>query len=249
MALSARATLGWLWQVVVWLVIVAVVVVLAAAVVVPRIAGATPYTVLTGSMRPTYPEGTLVVVKPVDFDQIGLGDVITYQLESGKATVVTHRVVGTANRFDGEQVLVTQGDANEDPDPERVQEVQVKGELWYSIPYLGHVNNAITGRQRQTAVLVVSALLVGYAAFMFVGAVRDRRRRGRSQATEVEKPAPDAHDLGRPAGPPTTEEAAEAGRHTRHRDLVLAAGAAAGLVATYLLVRHLRSGTKKHPGR
>lgn len=199
MALSVRATLGWLWQVVVWLVIVAVVVVLAAAVLVPRIAGATPYTVLTGSMRPSYPEGTLVVVKPVEFDEIGLGDVITYQLESGRATVVTHRVVGTANRFDGEQVLVTRGDANEDPDPERVREVQVQGELWYSIPYLGHVNNAITGSQRQTAVLVVSALLVGYAAYMFVGALRDRRRR----RTEVILPKDPQID-----GPPGTIEMA-----------------------------------------
>ncbi len=241
MALSVRATLGWLWQVVVWLVIVAVVVVLAAAVLVPRIAGATPYTVLTGSMRPSYPEGTLVVVKPVEFDEIGLGDVITYQLESGRATVVTHRVVGTANRFDGEQVLVTRGDANEDPDPERVREVQVQGELWYSIPYLGYVNNAITGRQRQTAVLVVSALLVGYAAYMFVGALRDRRRRRTEAARAAESPpestTPSAAPAAGPAGPAAAP--APAPPEPPHRLAPVVAGAVllAGIV---LIVRRHR---------
>ncbi|MCX6401332.1 MAG: signal peptidase I [Propionibacteriales bacterium] len=186
MALSVRATLGWFGQVIAWLVILGVVVVLAIAVLVPRIAGATPYTVLTGSMQPKYPPGTLVVVKPVEFDEISVGQVITYQLESGKATVVTHRVVGVVNRFDGTTTLVTQGDANQDPDPVPVEEVQVRGKLWYSVPYLGHANSALNGSQRQWAVLGVSALLIGYAAFMFVGAIRDRRRRKVSPDPEIE---------------------------------------------------------------
>lgn len=179
MALSVRATAGWIGQVLAWLVILGVVVVLAAAVLVPRLAGATPYTVLTGSMEPTYPPGTLVVVKPIDFDEIAIGDVITYQRESGKGDVVTHRVVGSGNRFDGERVLTTQGDANRVADRNPVQEVQVRGKLWYSVPYLGYVNNALSGRQRQWAVWAASAGLIGYAAYMFVGALRDRRRKGR----------------------------------------------------------------------
>ncbi|MEV5002016.1 signal peptidase I [Nocardioides sp. LML1-1-1.1] len=180
MALSVRATAGWIGQVLAWLVILGVVVVLAAAVLVPRLAGATPYTVLTGSMEPKYPPGTLVVVKPVAFDDIAIGDVITYQRESGKDDVVTHRVVGSGNRFDGKRVLTTQGDANQVADRNPVQEVQVRGRLWYSVPYLGYVNTALSGRQRQWAVWAVSAGLVGYAAYMFVGALRDRRRTRRA---------------------------------------------------------------------
>ncbi len=67
--------------------------VIAVAVVVPRLAGARPYVVLTGSMRPGMPPGTLVVVRPVDPRSIGVGDVITYQVASGEPDVVTHRVV------------------------------------------------------------------------------------------------------------------------------------------------------------
>jgi len=191
-----RTTAGWLGQVLAWLVILGVVGVLAVAVAVPRISGATPYTVLTGSMEPSYPPGTLVVVKPVDFDRLGIGDVITYQIESGRPAVATHRVVGEANRFDGSRVLITQGDANDDPDPQPVAEAQVRGELWYSAPYLGRVNTLLTGRQRQIAVWVVAGLLVGYAAYMFVGAVRDGRRSRRgvpARAPVADGPPPAVH--------------------------------------------------------
>ena len=76
-----------------WLFILATLSILAVAVLLPRIGGATPYTVLTSSMEPDLPPGTLVVVKPTPAEQIGVGSVITYQLNSGKSSVVTHRVV------------------------------------------------------------------------------------------------------------------------------------------------------------
>lgn len=230
MPLSVRATFGWLWQVVLWLLILGVVVVLAAAVLVPRIAGATPYTVLTGSMTPTYPPGTLVVVKPVEFDEISIGDVITYQLESGKATVVTHRVVGVANRFDGTTELITRGDANEDPDPLPVQPVQVKGELWYSVPYLGHLNSALTGNQRQWAVVGVSGVLVGYAAFMFVGAIRDRRRHKQAPPVTEVDPLPGV------TTEVTTTQVPSPAPDQQDRRLAVAAGGAVLLLAVLVLI-------------
>ena len=73
--------------------------VLGAAVLVPRLAGATPYTVLTGSMSPAYPPGTMIVTRP--HGSVGLGSVITFQLVSGKPEVVTHRVVAIARHPDG----------------------------------------------------------------------------------------------------------------------------------------------------
>ncbi|MCR1783097.1 signal peptidase I [Nocardioides carbamazepini] len=202
-----RSVISWVTQVVVWLVLLLIAVALAAAVLVPRIAGGTPYTVLTGSMEPDYPPGALVVVKPVAVDRIRIGDVITYQRASGRSTVVTHRVVGVGSRLDGEKAFTTQGDANDAPDPAPVREVQIKGWLWYSVPYLGYVNNALTGRQRQVAVLVVSTGLVGYATFMFVGAVRDRRRGRRVPAVE-EPPA------GTAAGPAPADRARTPELHT-----------------------------------
>ena len=224
-------------QVVLWLVILAAVAAVALAVAIPRVAGGTPYTVLTGSMEPDLPPGTLVVVRPVDPEDIALGDVITFQLESGKPTVATHRVVAVGTRLDGEQVFTTQGDANGTPDRNPVRAVQVQGRLWYSVPYLGHLNSVLTGRQRQSAVLVVAALLVGYAAFMFVAAVRERIRTRRA-------PAPG----GEPAAvvPPWYDATARPPRPDQP-PVALVAGAAVASIAAFAMVRLVRSRTGLRP--
>jgi len=175
--------IGWVGRVAAWLVIFSVAVVLAVAVLVPRLAGATPYTILTGSMRPDLPPGTLVVIKPVGISDVGIGDVITYQLQSGKPTVVTHRVTAVSQSLRGETTFTTQGDANNAPDNKAVKPVQVKGKLWYSVPYLGYVNNAITGKERDTTMIVVVSGLLVYSAFMLTGSLRDRLRKPRKHVS------------------------------------------------------------------
>ena len=180
--------LGWLGQALAWAFVIAVAAVLTVTVAVPRFAGATPYTVLTSSMEPGMPAGSLVVVRPVDPDQLGVGSVVTYQLESGEAAVVTHRVVAIENAINGEQAFITQGDANDAADPEPVRFVQIKGEHWYALPHLGHVNKLLSGSQRQLAVYVVGALLLAYAAFMFTSSIRERGRSRRDER-EVEEQA------------------------------------------------------------
>ena len=169
------STRGWLTHVVSWFVLLAVLLVLAVSVLVPRLGGATPYTILTGSMAPGMPPGTLVVVRPIEPDDIAIGDVVTYQLESGDATVVTHRVVAQSYDLTGQLAFTTQGDANEAPDPEPVRPVQIRGERWYVVPHLGRVVNVLDDNQRQTAVVATVVMLFGYAATMFAGSIRDRR--------------------------------------------------------------------------
>lgn len=175
--MSRGGPLGWFGQVAAWVVILAVSAVLVVAVLVPRLAGAMPYTVLTGSMQPQYPPGTLVVVKPVPTGDIRVGDVVTYQLVSGQPAVVTHRVVAMRTSIDGARTFTMQGDANDVPDEKAVRAVQVRGRLWYAVPYLGYVNEVLTGRQRQLAVYVVAGGLSLYALFMFAGAVRGSSRK------------------------------------------------------------------------
>ncbi len=119
--------------------LVAIVLVALGMIVVPLAIGATPFTVLTGSMEPSMPPGSLVVTRPVDPDTIDIGDVVTYQLRSNEPEVVTHRVVGVGFGTGGERVFVTRGDAN-DVNDEPVRAVQVRGVVAYHLPYLGHLN-------------------------------------------------------------------------------------------------------------
>lgn len=183
---------GWLGQVLAWSCVVAVAAVLTVTVLVPRLAGATPYTVLTGSMSPGLPAGSLVVVRPVAPDAVGVGAVITYQLESGEPAVATHRVVAVETAINGDLAFVTQGDANEVADAEPVRPVQVKGERWYSVPYLGHVNTLLSGNQRQIGVYVIGSMLLAYAAYMFTSSIRERRRRPVEDETSTEAIKEDA---------------------------------------------------------
>lgn len=166
----------WVGQVFTWLVILGVGATLAVALLIPRLAGATPYVIETGSMTPTMPPGTLVVVKSADPSAIGPGDVITFQISSGDPTVVTHRVIQQGVDATGQPRWRTQGDANDSPDQKWVLPVQVKGERWYSIPYLGYATSFVTGQQREVLSIVVVLGLITYAGAMFRGALKDRRR-------------------------------------------------------------------------
>jgi signal peptidase len=175
-----RSLSGFVWRVLVWLVLGIAVVVLAVGVVVPRLAGATPYNIQTGSMRPHYPPGTLVVIKPTEPSKLQVGQVATYQISSGQPEVATHRIVTIESNLGGQQRFIFKGDANNSPDPSPVRPVQIRGRLLYAVPYLGWIDNAMTGHDHQVLVYGLAASLIGYAGFMFVGAVRDKRRSRRT---------------------------------------------------------------------
>jgi len=149
---------------------------LAVAVVVPRLVGATPYVLETGSMRPGMPPGTLVVVRPVAASRITVGSVITYQLRSGEPVVVTHRVVGTVLDVTGHRLFRTQGDANNAPDSAWVRPVQIRGQRWYAVPFVGRVTTLVTARERSWVTAGLVAFLLGYAAVMVGADLRDRGR-------------------------------------------------------------------------
>ncbi|RCK68728.1 signal peptidase I [Desertihabitans brevis] len=170
-----RAASAWLWRVLCWVVLLTLGAVLTVAVVVPRVTGSTTYTVLSSSMEPAHPVGSLIVVRPRPVEAIRLGDVITYQLRSGEPTTVTHRVVAS-RVLDGERAFLTQGDANTRPDAALVRAVQVRGTVWYSVPHLGHLNSLLSGSQRALLAQLVALGLVVYAVVMFGGALRGRLR-------------------------------------------------------------------------
>ncbi|MFE7408306.1 signal peptidase I [Isoptericola sp. NPDC057559] len=138
-------------------VVVALLALAAAVVLVPRLLGAVPLTVLSGSMEPALSPGDVVVTRPVDADQIRVGDVITFQPESEDPTLITHRVTGV--RTGAEPGFVTQGDANGAPDAPIVAD-QVMGRVAYSVPYVGHLTNASWAPQAVTGIAV---LLIAYA--------------------------------------------------------------------------------------
>lgn len=119
--------------------IVALFVVVAILLVGVRLVGLEPYTVLSGSMEPTYPVGSLIYVKSVDPQDVTVGQPITFVLNED-LVVATHRVV----EIDEEnQYFYTKGDANESMDGSPVHFKNLIGVPVFSIPYLGYAANYI----------------------------------------------------------------------------------------------------------
>lgn len=153
-----------------------------AAIVVPAVTGSTALTVKTSSMEPSLPAGTMIVVRPTAIEDIQTGAVLTYQITSGDPTLVTHRVVQRQEFTSGETVFITKGDANNQPDADPVREVQIKGTVWYAIPYLGWVTAFVTGEARAIVVPLAVGALLAYAAWMAFSALRDRGKKRRDAA-------------------------------------------------------------------
>lgn len=158
---------------------------LLLVVVLPTVVGGQAYTILTGSMRPGMPPGTLVVVRPTPTDEIRVGDVVTYQLRSGQPTVATHRVVEIGTTLSGEVRFTTKGDDNAVADSRLVRPVQIRGTRWYDVPYLGYPAAVIDHGTRGIVILGAVAVLLAYAGACLVGSVRDARKRRQAESTDT----------------------------------------------------------------
>lgn len=130
------------------------------AVVVFLVLGLRPAIVVSGSMAPGIPVGSLTVARTVPAETVAVGDVVTVPRTDGHG-LVTHRViettpVGTATE------LRLQGDANTEPDalPYTVTEA---GQVLGSIPHVGRYVAAL----QANVVAVVAGLLVLTAVVTF----------------------------------------------------------------------------------
>ena len=93
-------------------------------------------TVLSGSMEPALPVGSIEVTRPVQAEDIKTGDIITFRSPlNGKLT--SHRVTAVE---EGESYQFrTKGDANEDVDPFAVPARNVAGRVCFKLSHVGYV--------------------------------------------------------------------------------------------------------------
>ncbi len=102
---------------------------------IPRLVGIKPYVVLSGSMEPAIPTGSVVFVDIHDTD-VSVGDIVTYKLPSvnGGEILVTHRII---QEEDGN--WITKGDANDVEDLSQVTQEQIVGSYCFLIPMVGYL--------------------------------------------------------------------------------------------------------------
>ncbi len=111
---------------------------LACLLFVPNLLGYQSFAIVSGSMEPAYPVGSIVYAKEAPFNELKEGDVISYSLSGD--TKVTHRIVAIDEE---KQQFTTKGDANNTDDGEPVSYKNVIGKVAFSVPYLGYLSQYI----------------------------------------------------------------------------------------------------------
>lgn len=140
--------------------ILVLVVLLALIVVGTRLAGLSMFAVLSGSMEPTYPTGSLLFVKETDPFTLSAGQAITFLLDED--TVATHRIVEVVpdENDPGTVRFRTKGDANDAVDGALVHWKNVLGVPVWCIPGIGRLVYSIQSPPGSYAALAVGALLL-----------------------------------------------------------------------------------------
>jgi signal peptidase len=139
-----------------------------------KLLGYDSYVIYSGSMGPTVKVGSLLLTRPVDVEDLQVGDVITYR-SPGNHTTLTHRIVGMRQQ-DGEWIFETKGDASLEPDPREVILRSQVSKMVFDIPYLGYVVDFA-----KSTLGIVLLLLVPAAGLLLMQAgkmCKGRARRG-----------------------------------------------------------------------
>lgn len=176
-----------IWSVITTIVVI-LIVFLAIALVGVRVFGLTPYTVLSGSMEPTYHVGSLIYVKEVEPSEVEVGDPITFVVNED-LLVATHRVVEIDVQTSRQQAIVdengeamvdaegnpiyeevpldepayyftTKGDANDAVDGSQVYYKNLLGEPVFTIPYLGYLSSWIQTKKGMIISINVALILL-----------------------------------------------------------------------------------------
>ena len=135
---------------------------LCLVLIVPRYAGIQSYVVVSGSMEPAIPVGSMVYAKETTPATLKTGDVIVFyntrnHSDDGTIVPVTHRVVENDKE---ECQLITKGDANNDNDLSPVIYDNVVGIVLTHVPYLGYIAAPFTSMMGKIAVAMI--ILAGY---------------------------------------------------------------------------------------
>ena len=136
--------------------------------------------VVSGSMEPALKTGSLVVTRPVDPEEIEVGDIITFIQASTDARMITHRVIDIQKN--SPIYFQTQGDNCGMPDPFTVPARNLVGEICLHIPYGGNFTEFMKTPTGFISSVVVPGILIFVMYVISVWrAVIERRNQGAAE--------------------------------------------------------------------
>ena len=142
--------------------------VVLVSVIILRASGMQFLTVLSGSMEPVLPVGSVVIVSPKpDYETIQVGDAVTYYAGSNRDVVVTHQVI---EKIEDSRQIITKGTANEVADAP-VPYDAVIGTVLFDIPLIGYLMSFLATLKGKiiAGIAIASCLLISF----FVSSLND----------------------------------------------------------------------------
>jgi signal peptidase len=136
-------------------------------------------TVLSGSMKPTFNPGDLIIEKKADPTKLKTGDVITYMY--GGAFLTTHRIVEVNKDDKGNLTFKTKGDNNNTADDQVIPSNMIVGKYTFRIPLIGTVIQKLKGLPGVIAIWVVFLLVAGTEIYKNV---RESKKKKQEQEQE-----------------------------------------------------------------
>jgi len=125
--------------------------------------------VLSGSMSPSIPTGSLVFAEPVPTSDVSVGDVILFNAPTDGNPLTMHRIYEEQEAEGKGKVYITKGDANDAPDAWRIR---LRGATaWrvvHHVPKAGTILGWLTGVNIRMIVLVGGVLVFLMAALSVV---------------------------------------------------------------------------------
>lgn len=117
----------------------------------PSFFGIKTYVIISGSMKPNYNIGDIVVAKNTNANSLKEGDVISFR--QGQI-IVTHRIIKVENS--NKLVFKTKGDNNNSEDSEEVTANLIEGKVVFKIPWIGNIALFFRGK------IAIIVLLITY---------------------------------------------------------------------------------------
>lgn len=169
--------------------LVVVMVIVAVLMVGVRLLGLQVYTVLSGSMEPEYPVGSLVYVREVDTATLEVGDVITFKLS--EETTATHRIIDIVRDENNPQLVryQTKGDNNDVTDGMLLEPANVIGKVIFKLPYMGYLAMFLQSKQGKLAAIAACAamLLLTLVSELLNDSLKEKKKKlPEKEVTEIE---------------------------------------------------------------
>ena len=142
---------------------------------IPSAFGYKVLTVLSGSMRPEFNPGDLLIAKDADTAKLNKGDIITFTQED---KYVTHRIT-EINEQNGQMSFITKGDFNDSQDPTPIAADKVVAVYSTHIPFLGMFLQELNGIYGFLLLVVLPVVI------LVVGELRDSIKRRKKRAERI----------------------------------------------------------------